>query len=289
MVSAYLSGNSVLPPWLVRPIHRPDAAMRLICLPHAGGGASSFHSLAALLPRDIEMLTVQLPGRESRLSEPPFRRMAPLIDALTDAVSAPARRQAVCTVWAQHGRADRLRAQPRIRARAPAAAAHHDRLGPPGAQRAEHRGAVPSSAGRSIRRRADRALRRDPQGDPRRAGADGPVHAGAEGGLRGVRDASITPTRRRSRARWRSMAAAPIRRRGRWRVGQSSTPDPAARVCSTAVISILPTSDVPWPMPWPRTCWVLSRSSRIDRVGADLLAAWIARRATGCRRRCDRA
>ena len=85
MVSAYLSGNSVLPPWLVRPIHRPDAAMRLICLPHAGGGASSFHSLAALLPRDIEMLTVQLPGRESRLSEPPFRRMAPLIDALTDA------------------------------------------------------------------------------------------------------------------------------------------------------------------------------------------------------------
>jgi len=61
--------------------------MRLICLPHAGGGASSFHALAGLLPRDIEMLTVQLPGRESRLSEPPFCRMAPLIDALTGAVA----------------------------------------------------------------------------------------------------------------------------------------------------------------------------------------------------------
>ena len=61
--------------------------MRLICLPHAGGGASSFHALAALLPSDVEMLTVQLPGRESRLSEPPFRRMAPLIDALTGAVA----------------------------------------------------------------------------------------------------------------------------------------------------------------------------------------------------------
>jgi surfactin synthase thioesterase subunit len=61
--------------------------MRLICLPHAGGGASGFHPLAALLPRDIEMLTVQLPGRESRLSEPPFRRMAPLVDALTDAIA----------------------------------------------------------------------------------------------------------------------------------------------------------------------------------------------------------
>jgi surfactin synthase thioesterase subunit len=61
--------------------------MRLICLPHAGGGASSFHPLAALLPRDVEMLTVQLPGRESRLSEPPFRRMAPLVDMLSDAVA----------------------------------------------------------------------------------------------------------------------------------------------------------------------------------------------------------
>jgi surfactin synthase thioesterase subunit len=87
MVSAYLSGNSVLAPWLVRPIHRQDAPMRLICLPHAGGGASSFHPLAALLPREVEMLTVQLPGRESRLSEPPFRRMEPLIDALTDAIA----------------------------------------------------------------------------------------------------------------------------------------------------------------------------------------------------------
>ena len=87
MVSTYTSGNSVLPPWLVRPIHRPDAEMRLICLPHAGGGASGFHPLAALLPRDVEMLTVQLPGRESRLSEPPFRRMEPLIDRLSDAVA----------------------------------------------------------------------------------------------------------------------------------------------------------------------------------------------------------
>jgi len=61
--------------------------MRLICLPHAGGGASSFHHLAALLPSDIEMLAVQLPGRESRLSEAPFRRMAALIDALSKGIN----------------------------------------------------------------------------------------------------------------------------------------------------------------------------------------------------------
>lgn len=61
--------------------------MRLICLPHAGGGASSFHHLAALLPNDIEMLAVQLPGRESRLSEAPFRRMDALIDALSKGIN----------------------------------------------------------------------------------------------------------------------------------------------------------------------------------------------------------
>ena len=61
--------------------------MRLICLPHAGGGASSFHHLAALLPSDIEMMAVQLPGRESRLSEAAFRRMAALIDALSKGIN----------------------------------------------------------------------------------------------------------------------------------------------------------------------------------------------------------
>lgn len=61
--------------------------MRLICLPHAGGGASSFHHLAALLPKEIEMLAVQLPGRESRLNEPPFKRMGALIDALSKGIN----------------------------------------------------------------------------------------------------------------------------------------------------------------------------------------------------------
>ena len=289
MVSAYLSGNSVLPPWLVRPIHRPDAAMRLICLPHAGGGASSFHPLAALLPRDIEMLTVQLPGRESRLSEPPFRRMAPLVDALTDAI-APLLDDKPYALFGHSMGAliayELGRAFERERLPLPRTTIVSGRRAPsvPNTE-----APLASPAGRSVRRGAGRALRRDPQGDPRRAGADGPVHAGAEGRLRGVRDPSSRRRRRRSMARWRSMAAAPIRRRGRWRAGPTSTPDPAARVCSTAVTSISPTSAVPWPMPWPRTCWVRSRSSRIDRVGADLLAAWIARRATGCRRRCDRA
>jgi len=63
--------------------------LRLFCFPHAGGGAASFHPFAALLPPSIEMVAVQLPGRETRLGEAPFRAMPPLIAALQQGL-APA-------------------------------------------------------------------------------------------------------------------------------------------------------------------------------------------------------
>jgi medium-chain acyl-[acyl-carrier-protein] hydrolase len=56
--------------------HRPDqrneigeAAVKLICFHHGGGGASSFNGWHRLLPSAIEMVRVQLPGREDRLKE----------------------------------------------------------------------------------------------------------------------------------------------------------------------------------------------------------------------------
>jgi medium-chain acyl-[acyl-carrier-protein] hydrolase len=79
-------GDFVRPSWLTCPQPRPAAALRLICFPHAGGGAAAFYPFAALLPSSIEMLAVQLPGREARLAEPPFHRMAPLVDALLDGI-----------------------------------------------------------------------------------------------------------------------------------------------------------------------------------------------------------
>ncbi len=51
-----------------------------------------FHPLASLLPASVAMGAVQLPGREARLAEAPFTRMAPLIEAMADAV-APQLRQ----------------------------------------------------------------------------------------------------------------------------------------------------------------------------------------------------
>ncbi|MCK9902335.1 thioesterase [Parafrankia colletiae] len=64
----------------------PEAAVRLFCLPHAGGGASTFHGWAEYLPADVAMQAVQLPGRQDRLSEPPFTRPEPLVDALYEAL-----------------------------------------------------------------------------------------------------------------------------------------------------------------------------------------------------------
>ncbi len=59
--------------WVLRPKLRPDARWRLFCLPYAGGGASVFHHWPASLPSSIEVCSVQLPGRENRFGEAPYR------------------------------------------------------------------------------------------------------------------------------------------------------------------------------------------------------------------------
>jgi medium-chain acyl-[acyl-carrier-protein] hydrolase len=53
----------------IRRAARPSPVLRLICLPFAGGGASVFYPLADLLPDSIELVAVQLPGREDRSRE----------------------------------------------------------------------------------------------------------------------------------------------------------------------------------------------------------------------------
>ncbi|ASS75457.1 hypothetical protein CIG75_11035 [Tumebacillus algifaecis] len=62
----------------------PQAVMRLFCFHFAGGGASAFHQWSKELPDSIEVVAIQLPGREGRLFEPPFTSLAPLLTALVD-------------------------------------------------------------------------------------------------------------------------------------------------------------------------------------------------------------
>lgn len=49
---------------------RPAARVRLICLPFAGGGANSYREWPTYLPEHVEVVPVQLPGRENRFDEP---------------------------------------------------------------------------------------------------------------------------------------------------------------------------------------------------------------------------
>lgn len=74
------------PSWIVKPRPRPDAKLKLLCLPFAGGGSSSFRAWAPLLPAQIELLTVEIPGRGQRLSEPLRTRIDALIPDIATAL-----------------------------------------------------------------------------------------------------------------------------------------------------------------------------------------------------------
>lgn len=64
----------------------PQATLRLFCFPYAGGGASIFRDWPNHLPETIEVYSVQLPGRGSRLMEAPFTRMPDLVDTVAQAI-----------------------------------------------------------------------------------------------------------------------------------------------------------------------------------------------------------
>lgn len=65
---------------------RPQARLRLFCFPYAGAGASVYRLWHADLPAAVEVCALQLPGRETRLSEAPFTRMSDLVSAAVQAL-----------------------------------------------------------------------------------------------------------------------------------------------------------------------------------------------------------
>jgi len=70
-------------PWIRRYASVPDASVRLVCLPHAGGSAPFYSALAKSLSPDIEVIGVQYPGRLERWQEPLLENLAELADILT--------------------------------------------------------------------------------------------------------------------------------------------------------------------------------------------------------------
>jgi surfactin synthase thioesterase subunit len=65
----------------------PSAGVRLVCFPHAGGGASLFARWKSLLPPEVQVHPARLPGRETRLREPLVERTELLVAEVMAAVA----------------------------------------------------------------------------------------------------------------------------------------------------------------------------------------------------------
>jgi medium-chain acyl-[acyl-carrier-protein] hydrolase len=77
-------------PWL--PFGAGDeATVRLLCLPHAGAGASVYRAFGRGLPPSIGVCPVQPPGREKRRSEAPITSVGEFVRQLAPEVGATVR------------------------------------------------------------------------------------------------------------------------------------------------------------------------------------------------------
>ncbi len=74
--------------WFSAPRPIDQAKLRLFCLPYAGGGAQVFRSWAADLPDSVEVVAVQLPGREQRIREPAIPELPRLVDEIATALES---------------------------------------------------------------------------------------------------------------------------------------------------------------------------------------------------------
>lgn len=69
------------------------AALRLFCLPYAGGNAAIYRGWSERLGPHVDVCPIELPGRGARIDEPPIARMSLMVQRLSLAlrphVSAP--------------------------------------------------------------------------------------------------------------------------------------------------------------------------------------------------------
>ena len=72
--------------WFITPKSRPNPKMRLFCFPFAAGGASFYYNWKDGLDPDIEICSVQLPGRESRMREEPYTELTALAEILAQVI-----------------------------------------------------------------------------------------------------------------------------------------------------------------------------------------------------------
>jgi surfactin synthase thioesterase subunit len=81
--------------WIRRYRPAPEAAVRLLCLPHAGGSASHYHPMARALAPAADVLAAQYPGRQDRYAEPPAGSIREMAERIVEAVGGDDRPLAV--------------------------------------------------------------------------------------------------------------------------------------------------------------------------------------------------
>ncbi|RCG28782.1 thioesterase [Streptomyces diacarni] len=70
--------------WLRRFHPAPDAGVRLVCFPHAGGSATFYLPVSRMLSPSIEVVPVQYPGRQERRGEPCVSDIGELADRVVE-------------------------------------------------------------------------------------------------------------------------------------------------------------------------------------------------------------
>lgn len=75
---------STAPRWFPARRTTTEAEAQVFCLPHSGAGASAYRSWGPRLAPAVEVVPVQLAGRELRFSEPPARSAGEIVEGLVE-------------------------------------------------------------------------------------------------------------------------------------------------------------------------------------------------------------
>lgn len=86
--------NALIAPWRASGM----ASSAVVCLGPMGAGAAEFRNWVDLLPKDIGVCGIRLPGREQRIHETPIRDMGATVSAIAHAVVEESRRAAIVLV-----------------------------------------------------------------------------------------------------------------------------------------------------------------------------------------------
>lgn len=72
--------------WVTSFTQTSSGQLRLFAFPYAGAGTVVYRNWTTSLPDGVELVSIRLPGRESRLRETPYSQMNLLVTALVDAI-----------------------------------------------------------------------------------------------------------------------------------------------------------------------------------------------------------